>query len=497
MFEMVIGLEVHIQLNTQTKLFCSCKTSFGSEPNTNTCPVCLGMPGSLPVFNKTAAIKAMKFANAINAKINDNSIFERKNYFYPDLPAGYQISQLQVPIVEGGEVIIKTAEGQDKTIKLNRAHLETDAGKNVHGSTHSYVDLNRAGTPLLEIVSEPDFRSADEVTSYLKQLHSIVRYLDISDANMQEGSFRCDVNISIRPKGEDKLYTRAEIKNLNSFKFIEKAIAYEFARHVEAWEDGDYDKVIVQETRLFDTDTFETKSMRGKEEAMDYRYFPDPDLKPIKLLEEMYEAAKDIPEMPREKQLRYTLSLGLKEEDAIRIVQDKDLSVVFEELVSEKTTSEEIKTVITLLVVELGGYMNAQSLSTIYHAPITINQIRDLIKNVNDNIISIGAAKKVLAYVLELEDHEINLASSLMDAIEDPVSIDRVIDKLKLKQMSNEVEILEYVKKVISEDPKSVQEYKGGKTKIIGSFVGKVMKATGGQANPQVVNKLLKQELEG
>jgi len=295
MFELIIGLEVHIQLNTKTKLFCSCKTSFGEKPNTNTCPTCLGLPGSLPVMNKEAAIKAMKFANGINAKINDNSKFERKNYFYPDLPTGYQISQLEVPIVEGGEVIIKTKEGEDKTIHLNRAHLETDAGKNIHEQNSSYVDLNRAGTPLLEIVTEPDFRSIEEVTSYLKQLHSIVRYLDISDANMQEGSFRCDVNISIRPKGEDKLYTRCEIKNLNSFKFIEKAIAYEYQRQVEAWEDGIYEKEVVQETRKFDTDKLVTFSMRGKEEAMDYRYFPEPDLKPIKLLPEMYEIAKDIP----------------------------------------------------------------------------------------------------------------------------------------------------------------------------------------------------------
>ena len=496
MFELVIGLEVHIQLNTKTKLFCSCKTSFGDKPNTNTCPVCLSLPGSLPVINKEAVIKAMKFANAVNAKINDNSIFERKNYFYPDLPAGYQISQLEVPIVEGGEIIIKTKEEQDKKINLNRAHLETDAGKTIHQHTNSYVDLNRAGTPLLEIVTEPDFRSIEEVTSYLKQLHSIVRYLDISDANMQEGSFRCDVNVSIRPKGETKLYTRCEIKNINSFKFIEKAIAYEYRRQVEAWEDGEYEEKIFQETRLFDTNKGITKSMRGKEEAMDYRYFPDPDIKKIKIKPEMYEIAKQIPEMPREKIIRYKNQFDLNEKEIERLVQDVETNIIFEELLFDNITQEEVKTIISILIVELQGYINNNEDIDITTVPISITQLKELCEVINKNIISSSGAKKVLSYLLEKQEEEIELKKSLKEKPENEIKIEEILNKLNLKQISDSSELIKYVEQVIKEDTKSVEEYKNGKTKVIGSFVGKIMKLTGGKANPQIVNKLLKEELE-
>ena len=311
MFEVIIGLEVHVQLNTKTKLWCSCPTSFGDEANSNVCPTCLGLPGALPVLNKEAVHKSIMFAKAINAKVNKTSIFNRKNYFYPDLPTGYQISQYEIPIVEGGYLTIEV-NGKEKIINITRAHLENDAGKNIHHGSESRVDLNRAGTPLLEIVSEPELRSSDEAVAYLKKLHSIVRFLGISDANMQEGSFRCDVNVSIRPKGDDRFYTRCEIKNMNSFKFIEKAIKYEVNRHIEAWEDGVYDKEIVQETRLFDVKTGETRSMRGKEEAADYRYFPDPDLLPLIIDDKIIEKYSIIPEMPDEKKERFVKNFGIK-----------------------------------------------------------------------------------------------------------------------------------------------------------------------------------------
>ncbi|NQY94936.1 MAG: Asp-tRNA(Asn)/Glu-tRNA(Gln) amidotransferase subunit GatB, partial [Campylobacteraceae bacterium] len=329
MFEVVIGLEVHAQLNTKSKLFCSCATSFGEAPNTNVCPTCLGLPGALPVLNKEAVHKAIQLGTALNAPINQHSIFNRKNYFYPDLPNGYQISQFEVPVVGLGHLEIDFEDGTSKTIGITRAHLENDAGKSIHAHDCSQVDLNRAGTPLLEIVSEPDMRSSEEVILYLKKLHSIVRYIDISDANMEEGSFRCDVNISIRPKGETKLYTRCEIKNMNSFKFIEKAIKYEVSRHIEAWEDGIHSTEIVQETRLFDVSTGETRSMRGKEDAADYRYFPDPDLRPLIITNEMIEKFSDIPELPDAKKSRFVSEFGIKEYSASVVTSTKELAQFF------------------------------------------------------------------------------------------------------------------------------------------------------------------------
>ena len=377
MFETVIGLEVHAQLNTNSKLFCSCATSFGEEANSNTCPTCLALPGGLPVLNKEAVHKAIMLGTALNSKINQVSIFNRKNYFYPDLPTGYQISQLEIPVVGLGELTIDFPDGRSKTIGVTRAHLENDAGKNIHAGTVSHVDLNRAGTPLLEIVSEPDMRSAEEAILYLKKLHSIVRYLGSSDANMQEGSFRCDVNVSIRPKGDTKFYTRCEIKNMNSFRFIEKAIHYEVNRHIEAWEDGVHSTEIVQETRLFDPSTGETRSMRGKEDAADYRYFPDPDLLPLIITDEMVKEYSKIPELPDEKKERFVKEYGLKEYDASVITSSLEMANYFDEMMSEGISS---KNATTWLTVELQGRLKEGV--TIEESPIDAKTLATIVKRI-------------------------------------------------------------------------------------------------------------------
>jgi len=362
MFETVIGLEVHVQLNTKTKLFCSCPTSFAEHQNYNTCPTCLALPGALPVANKEAVIKAMRFGYAINATVNKISYFDRKSYFYPDSPSAYQITQLYRPIVKDGELFIDLDDGTKKRIGINQAHLEADAGKNIHDGEISKVDLNRAGTPLMEIVSAPDLRSADEAVAYLKKLHSTVRYLNISDANMQEGSFRCDVNVSIRPKGQKEFGTRVEIKNINSFKFVASAINYEVQRQIEAYEDGVYEREVIQETRLFDVNRGVTKSMRGKEEAADYRYFPDPDLRPLIATEEMIKEAKKIPELPDQKVERYIKELKIKKYDALVISAQKELANFFEEMLENGASA---KTSVTWLTTELLGRLKEDSKSNL------------------------------------------------------------------------------------------------------------------------------------
>lgn len=473
MFETIIGLEVHCQLNTKTKIFCACSTSFGAKANTHTCPVCLALPGALPVLNKQALKKAISFGLAINAKINKKSAFDRKNYFYPDLPKAYQISQWSVPIVENGELIINI-ENDEKRIGITRAHLEEDAGKNTHEAGHSLVDLNRSGTPLLEIVSEPDMRNSDEAVAYLKKLHSILRFLNISDANMQEGSFRCDVNVSIRPKGENKLYTRVEIKNLNSFRFIQKAIEYEASRQIAAWEDGNYEREVVQETRLFDTTKLITKPMRSKEEAAQYRYFPDPDLLPIVVPDDLMNEASKLPELPDEKKTRYINELGLKPYDAGVIISTYEMARYFEDLINAKISP---KLCVTWLCVELLGRL--KNGVTIENSPVNSTKMIELLGRIEDGTISANAAKKVLDELITNQS----------------ASVDEIIEKLGLKQVSDDGAIDAIAEAVLAANADKVAEFKAGKDKLFGFFVGQVMKEGKGAFNPAKVNEILKAKL--
>ena len=473
MFEVVIGLEVHVQLNTKTKLFCSCPTSFNHKQNTNTCPTCLALPGALPVFNKEVLHKSIMFGTAIDATINKTSYFDRKSYFYPDSPSAYQITQLYTPVVEHGELEIDFEDGTHKTIRINRAHIEADAGKNIHDGDISKVDLNRAGTPLLEIVSEPDMRTADEAILYLKKLHSIIRYLDIGDANMQEGSFRVDVNVSIRPKGDEKLYTRVEIKNINSFKFIHKAIEVEVQRQTEAWEDGLYDEEIVQETRLFDQVKQETRSMRGKEEAADYRYFPEPDLLKAVVTDEMLEIYSKIPELPDEKRDRFVKEYGMSEYNAGVITSSIDMAHYFESMMEEGISAKNAATWLTVeLQARLKGELN------INNTHVDAKKLALLVKRIEDQTISGKAAKEVLDKL-----------------VAENLEVDGVIDALGLKQVTDTGAIESMCDEIINANPEKVEEYKGGKEKLFGFFVGQVMKASKGTASPQAVNEILKAKL--
>ena len=473
MFETVIGLEVHVQLNTKTKLFCSCPTSFNHRQNSNTCPTCLALPGALPVLNKAVLQKSVQFGTAIDAVINQVSYFDRKSYFYPDSPSAYQITQLYKPVVEHGKLKIDFEDGSHKVIRINRAHIEADAGKSIHDGEISKVDLNRAGTPLLEIVSEPDMRSAEEAVAYVKKLHSIVRYIDISDANMQEGSFRVDVNVSIRPKGDEKLYTRVEIKNINSFRFIQKAIEVEVQRQIEAWEDGTYDEEIVQETRLFDANKQETRSMRGKEEAADYRYFPEPDLKKAVISDEMLEEYSKIPELPDEKAKRFVEEYGMNEYNASVITATKETAHFFEEMIAEGIGA---KNAITWLTVELPARFKGGM--SVVNSPVNAKKLAALVKRIEDKTISGKAAKEVLDYIMEHDE-----------------DVDSVIEKLGLKQVSDTGAIEAMVDEILAANEDKVAEYKAGKEKLFGFFVGQVMKASKGSANPQTVNEILKTKL--
>ena len=474
MFETVIGLEVHVQLNTKTKLFCSCPTSFNHKQNTNTCPTCLALPGALPVLNKEVLHKSIMLGTAIDATVNETSYFDRKSYFYPDSPSAYQITQLYTPVVEHGKLQIDFEDGSSKEIRINRAHIEADAGKNIHDGDISKVDLNRAGTPLLEIVSEPDMRSAEEAILYLKKLHSIIRYLDIGDANMQEGSFRVDVNVSIRPKGDEKLYTRVEVKNINSFKFIQKAIELEVARQSEAWEDGTYEEEIAQETRLFDQTKQETRSMRGKEEAADYRYFPEPDLLKAVVTDEMRATYSQIPELPDAKRERFIKEFGMNEYNAGVITGTVEMANFFETMMNEEGVTA--KTATSLLTVELQGRLKGDM--NITNSPVDAKKLGFLAKRIDDKTISGKAAKDVLDKLME-----------------ENLEVDGVIDALGLKQVTDTGAIEAMCQEIIDANPEKVEQYKGGKDKLFGFFVGQVMKASKGSANPQAVNEVLKAKL--
>jgi len=474
-FETVIGLEVHVQLNTRTKIFCSCPTSFGEEPNKNSCPTCLALPGALPVLNLEAVKKAMLFGNAVKATINRTSIFDRKSYFYPDSPKAYQISQFTVPIVEHGILGIDFEDGSSKSIRIDRAHLEEDAGKNIHEGSYSKVDLNRVGTPLLEIVSAPDMSNSLEAIEYLKKLHAIVTYLDISDANMQEGSFRCDANVSIRPKGDKNLYTRVEIKNINSFRFIQRAIDYEVARQREAWMNGVYANEVCQETRLYDSAKNETRSMRGKEGSADYRYFPDPDILPVIISDEMFEEAKNLPELPDEKKARLINEYGISAYNAGVITNDLVMAHYFEAMLAE---GSDAKLAVSWLTVELLGRINAKG-ATLETCGISAQKLADVTKRISDGTISGKAAKDVLDYLVANFNEE----------------VDVIIEKLGLKQVSDDGAIVAIIKDVIAANPKPLADYKAGKEALFGFFVGQTMKASKGSANPAKVNELLKQML--
>ena len=473
-WEVVIGLEIHAQLATQSKIFSGASTAYGAEPNTQACLVDLGYPGVLPVLNEEVVRMATKFGLAVNATVAPRSVFARKNYFYPDLPKGYQISQYELPIVEHGELFINDADGNAKRVGITRAHLEEDAGKSVHGiGDFSGIDLNRAGTPLLEIVSEPDIRSAKEAVAYMRKIHTIVRYLGICDGNMQEGSFRCDANVSVRPRGQDEFGTRTELKNLNSFRFVEKAINFEIERQIDVLEDGGE---VVQETRLYDSDNDETRPMRSKEEANDYRYFPDPDLLPVEISAEYVEAVREsLPELPDAKQLRFVDEYGIRADDAAILTLSRSLADYFEAVAD--ATQGEAQGVANFVIGDLSGALNRDGLD-IEQSPVSATDLAQLIDRIKDSTISGKIAKEVFEAMWAGEG-----------------SADEIIEAKGLKQITDASAIEAIVDKVIEANPGQVAEYKAGKDKLIGFFVGQVMKETGGKANPGQVNAILKDKL--
>ena len=474
-WETVIGLEVHVQVNTNTKAFCGCSTAFGAEPNTQTCPVCLGMPGQLPVLNMEVARKSVLTGLAINATINLESKFDRKNYFYPDLPKGYQISQFPLPIVEHGYLDIPVADGE-KRIGITRIHIEEDAGKSMHEGLDgvSHIDLNRSGVPLMEIVSEPDMRSADEAVAYLKQLHQLVRFLDVSGADMEKGQFRCDANVSVRRFGE-ALGTRAELKNLNSFRFIKQAIDYEVARQIELIEDGGQ---VVQETRLFDSAKGESRSMRSKEEAHDYRYFPEPDLPPLRVTQQQVDQIRaGMPELPGQLRHRFEREYGLSSYDADVLTQTRALADWYESLVAAHPSDP--KRCANWLANELLGRLKELG-KEIEHSPVSAHRLAGMLDRIADNTISGKIAKDVLDAML----------ASDADA-------DAIIEAKGLKQVSDSGAIDAIIEAVMAANPDQLAGYRAGKEKLMGFFVGQVMKASKGQANPGMVNQRLTVLLKG
>tara|TARA_E500000081_G_scaffold154513_1_gene191680 strand:+ start:723 stop:2159 length:1437 start_codon:yes stop_codon:yes gene_type:complete len=475
-WETVIGLEIHVQLNTNSKIFSGASTSYGSEQNTNTSLVDLGYPGVLPVLNKDAVMMAIKFGLAIDAEISRRSIFARKNYFYPDLPKGYQISQYELPIVQGGSLEIKLNDGTKKVIGITRAHLEEDAGKSIHDkfNNETAIDLNRAGTPLLEIVSEPDIRSAEEASSYMQQIHQLVRYLKISDGNMQEGSFRCDANVSVRPSGQAEFGTRAEVKNINSFRFVENAINYEVERQIERLENGNE---IIQETRLYDPDKDETRPMRSKEEANDYRYFPDPDLLPLEIDQETIDKIKNLlPELFEEKVIRYTEDLKIKPNDAEEIAKNMQIAEYFEATLDHFDNDPQLVT--NWILSEVIGVLNRENIE-INAFQIEPTQLASLLSRIEDNTISSKIAK--------------NLFNQLLTSNE---TVDQMIKQQGLEQITDEGSINEYVAEVLNEFSDQKDQYLAGKEQVLGFLVGQVMKRTQGKANPKMVNELIIKQIK-
>jgi len=472
-WECVIGLEAHVQLSTETKLFSRASTSFGQEPNTNVNLVDCGLPGVLPTVNKNAFYKAIRFGLAVDADINQTSLFDRKNYFYPDLPKGYQITQMELPIVSGGKVEIEI-EGAKKIINLTRAHLEEDAGKSIHeGMAGTGVDLNRAGTPLLEIVSEPEISSAKEAVAYMKALHQIVTFLDVSDGNMSQGSLRCDANVSVRKKGDKKLGTRTEIKNINSFRFIEKAINYEIERQIDVIESGES---VTQETRLYDSIKNETRPMRSKEFANDYRYFPDPDLLPVMISDEEIEEIKaTFPEMPKDKFIRYQSEFKIPENDAQIISSSKNLATFFEECMENARNA---KLLSNIMIGDISSLLNKENIE-IADSKLSTKNVSELVNLVTEGVISGKIAKTVL--------------EETWDSGLSPIEI---VESTGLKQIDDDDEIERIIDQIISEHPDQVTAYKGGKDKLFGFFVGQIMKATQEKANPASANKILKDKLE-
>ena len=472
-FETVIGLEIHAQMKTLSKIFCGCSTAFGAPPNTHTCPVCLGMPGSLPVLNRQVVESAIKLGLATGSTLNRENRFARKNYFYPDLPKGYQISQFELPICEHGRVEIEV-DGRSRTIGITRIHMEEDAGKLVHDEREpvSYVDLNRTGTPLLEIVSEPDLRSPTEAAAYLRKLHAIVRYLDICDGNMQEGSFRCDANISLRPKGQDKLGTRTELKNMNSFRNVQLALEYEERRQRDLLLDGGE---VVQQTLLWDPDRGRTEPMRGKEEAHDYRYFPDPDLVPVVVDEAWIERVRaGLPELPDARRQRFAAGFDLPAEAADLLTGSRELADFFEAALASFANARKLANFIgTELLRDYGP-------ERINECPVRPGQLADLLQMTEDGRISGKIAKTVFAEMLTTGH--------------DPAQI---VKERGLVQMSDEGELAALVAEIVAANPAQAEQFREGKTKVLGFFVGQLMQKTRGQANPQLANQLFTRELTG
>ncbi len=486
-WEVVIGLETHAQLSTASKIFSGASTQFGAAPNTQACPVDLALPGVLPVMNRGAVERAIQFGLAIGSTIAPRSIFARKNYFYPDLPKGYQISQYEIPVVQGGSITIQVPanekagkEAYEKTVNLTRAHLEEDAGKSLHedfaGMTG--IDLNRAGTPLLEIVTEPEMRSAAEAVAYAKSLHTLVVWLGICDGNMQEGSFRCDANVSVRPVGQKEFGTRAEIKNLNSFRFLEEAIQYEVRRQIELIEDGG---TVVQETRLYDPDKRETRSMRSKEDAHDYRYFPDPDLMPLVIDAAWVERVKgELPELPATMQTRFIEQYGVTPYDANVLTSSKAMAAYFEAVVA-KAGAAQAKAAANWLMGEVSSQLNREGLD-IAASPVSAAQFAVLLARIADGTISNKIAKEVFQAMWDEKAADVDAA-------------DRIIEAKGLKQISDTGALEAIIDEVLAANPKSVEEFRAGKEKAFNALIGQAMKATKGKANPQQVNELLKKKL--